>query len=141
MPATNNRQLAKMPAYTVKANIGGERACCEDVALADFVAALGLDGGGVADGDKGDVTVASSGAAWTINASVISTYGRALTVAADAAAARAVLAAAPLASPTFTGTPAAPTASGGTNTTQIATTQFVQSAIAAVVHITADAEL
>lgn len=36
---------------------------------------------------------------------------------------------APLASPTFTGTPAAPTATGGTNTTQIATTAFVTSAI------------
>jgi len=31
-----------------------------------------------------------------------------------------------LASPTFTGTPAAPTAATGTNTTQIATTAFVQ---------------
>lgn len=37
-----------------------------------------------------------------------------------------------LASPTFTGTPAAPTASSGTNTTQIATTAFVQTALAAV---------
>jgi hypothetical protein len=36
---------------------------------------------------------------------------------------------APLASPTFTGTPAAPTATAGTNTTQIATTAFVQTAI------------
>lgn len=36
---------------------------------------------------------------------------------------------APLASPTFTGTPAAPTATGGTNTTQIATTAFVTSAV------------
>jgi len=33
---------------------------------------------------------------------------------------------APLASPTFTGTPAAPTATAGTNTTQIATTAYVQ---------------
>lgn len=33
---------------------------------------------------------------------------------------------APLASPTFTGTPLAPTATAGTNTTQIATTAFVQ---------------
>lgn len=33
---------------------------------------------------------------------------------------------APLASPTFTGTPAAPTAASGTNTTQIATTAYVQ---------------
>lgn len=33
-----------------------------------------------------------------------------------------------IASPTFTGTPAAPTASAGTNTTQLATTAFVQAA-------------
>lgn len=38
---------------------------------------------------------------------------------------------APIASPTFTGTPAAPTAAPGTNTTQIATTAFVQNAISA----------
>lgn len=37
-----------------------------------------------------------------------------------------------LASPTFTGTPAAPTATGGTNTTQLATCQFVQSALLGV---------
>lgn len=36
---------------------------------------------------------------------------------------------APLASPAFTGTPTAPTASAGTNTTQIATTAFVNQAI------------
>ena len=36
-----------------------------------------------------------------------------------------------IASPTFTGTPKAPTAAAGTNTTQIATTAFVQNAIAA----------
>lgn len=36
---------------------------------------------------------------------------------------------APLASPTLTGTPKAPTASQGTNTTQIATTAFVASAV------------
>lgn len=39
---------------------------------------------------------------------------------------------APSASPTFTGTPAAPTASIGTSTTQLATTAFVQAAIATV---------
>ncbi len=37
---------------------------------------------------------------------------------------------APLASPTFTGTPAAPTASPGTNTTQVATTAFVATSYA-----------
>lgn len=39
---------------------------------------------------------------------------------------------APKASPTFTGTPAAPTAATSTNTTQIATTAFVQQEIAAI---------
>lgn len=38
---------------------------------------------------------------------------------------------APLASPGFTGAPTAPTAAAGTNTTQIATTAFVQSAVSA----------
>jgi hypothetical protein len=38
---------------------------------------------------------------------------------------------APLASPTFTGVPAAPTATTGTNTTQLATTAFVQSQMVA----------
>lgn len=36
---------------------------------------------------------------------------------------------APLASPTFTGTPAAPTATAGTNTTQLATTAYVENAV------------
>lgn len=44
---------------------------------------------------------------------------------ANAATARGNLAAAPLASPTFTGTPAAPTAAVDTNTTQLATTAMV----------------
>jgi hypothetical protein len=39
---------------------------------------------------------------------------------------------APLASPTFTGTPAAPTASFGVSTTQLATTAFVQAALQAL---------
>ena len=38
---------------------------------------------------------------------------------------------APIASPVFTGTPSAPTAASGTNTTQIATTEFVQNNIKA----------
>lgn len=40
---------------------------------------------------------------------------------------------APLASPTFTGTPKAPTAAAGTNNTQVATTAFVTSAIATAI--------
>jgi len=39
------------------------------------------------------------------------------------------------ASPTFTGTPAAPTATSGTDTTQLATTAFVQDAVGALVTI------
>lgn len=41
---------------------------------------------------------------------------------------------APLASPALTGTPTAPTAAGGTNTTQIATTAFVQAALPTTVN-------
>jgi hypothetical protein len=44
--------------------------------------------------------------------------------------------AAPLASPTFTGVPAAPTATAGTNTTQIATTAFVTAAVPAFATLT-----
>ena len=43
---------------------------------------------------------------------------------------------APLASPALSGTPTAPTAAAGTNTTQLATTAFVQTANAADVKIT-----
>ena len=46
----------------------------------------------------------------------------------------AIAAKAPIDSPTFTGTPAAPTAVAGTNTTQIATTAFVAAAIAALIN-------
>lgn len=61
------------------------------------------------------------------------TAGSAVPTAITATQAKTLLAiavadvsgAAPLASPTFTGTPAAPTASTGTNTTQVATTAFV----------------
>lgn len=38
-----------------------------------------------------------------------------------------------LASPTFTGTPSAPTAASGTNTTQIATTAFVKTAVSSAI--------
>jgi hypothetical protein len=38
---------------------------------------------------------------------------------------------APIAAPTFTGIPAAPTAAAATNTTQLSTTAFVTTAVAA----------
>ncbi len=46
----------------------------------------------------------------------------------------ALAAKAPLASPALTGAPTAPTASGGTNTTQIATTAFVKAALDALIN-------
>lgn len=68
--------------------------------------------------------------AWVASYSVISFNGRAGAVSLqlnDITAAGG----APLASPTFTGIPAAPTAAPGTNTTQLATTAYVQAAIGA----------
>lgn len=61
----------------------------------------------------------------------VTTFGQSLIDDADATAARATLGAAPLVSPTFTGTPAAPTPAGGDNDTSIATTAFVQGELAA----------
>lgn len=65
-------------------------------------------------------------------APVSSVFGRVGAVAATSGdySVAQVTGAAPLASPTFTGVPAAPTPAGGTNTTQVATTAFVQTAVA-----------
>ena len=61
----------------------------------------------------------------TYAVATLTAAGRALIDDVDAAAQLATLGAAPLAAPTFTGVPAAPTATAGTNTTQVATTAFV----------------
>ena len=70
-------------------------------------------------------------AAATLTTLGISSFAQTLLDDADASTARTTLGAAPVASPTFTGTPAAPTAAVDTNTTQVATTAFVQTQIAA----------
>jgi len=67
----------------------------------------------------------SSGAVWGAITGTLSSQTD-LQAALDAKA--------PLVSPALTGTPTAPTASGGTNTAQVATTAFVQAAIAALVN-------
>lgn len=68
-------------------------------------------------GDKITVTISSSGGG---------TWGSITGTLSDQTDLNTALGLkAPLASPTLTGTPAAPTASAGTNTTQIATTAFV----------------
>jgi hypothetical protein len=70
------------------------------------------------------VTAAVSGSGVT---SFNTRTGAVTLVAADVTSAGGAL----LASPTFTGVPAAPTATAGTNTTQLATTAFVTSAVSA----------
>ena len=91
-------------------------------------------GAGLTGGGTGNVTIAVS--ANGITNSLLATMP-ALTIkgnqsgstaaAADLTVAQlmTMLGAAPIASPSFTGTPLAPTAANGTNTTQIATTQYV----------------
>ncbi|MGD9766594.1 MAG: beta strand repeat-containing protein [Pseudolabrys sp.] len=63
----------------------------------------------------------------------LTSAARLLLAATDAVGQRAVMGAAPLASPALTGTPTAPTAAAGTNTTQLATTAYVQNAVALLV--------
>jgi hypothetical protein len=74
------------------------------------------------------LTSDGSAASWgTVIAGVTSVFGRTGSVVAASGdyTVGQVTGAAPLASPTLTGTPAAPTAAPGTNTTQLATTAFV----------------
>jgi hypothetical protein len=76
---------------------------------------------------KADASAFTSHTANTSNphSTTASQVGAYSTSAADALLA----AKAPLASPTFTGTPAAPTAAAATNTTQVATTAFTAAAV------------
>lgn len=87
--------------------------------------ATGAAGAGVATGGTtGQVLVKSSNTnydtSWTSSPTTITVAQSQVTNLGTDLAAKA-----PLASPTFTGTPAAPTAAADTNTTQIATTAYV----------------
>ena len=132
----------------------------DDADAAAARSTLGLGSAAVAA--TGDFATAAQGttADNALAASAVSTFGGTLIDDADAATARTTLGlgtaavaatgdfataaqgtkaddAAPLASPTLTGTPAAPTAAQATNTTQIATTAFVQSNLTAALLRTA----
>ena len=132
----------------------------DDADAAAARSTLGLGSAAVAA--TGDFATAAQGttADNALAASAVSTFGGTLIDDADAATARTTLGlgtaavaatgdfataaqgtkaddAAPLASPTLTGTPAAPTAAQATNTTQIATTAFVQSNLTATLLRTA----
>jgi hypothetical protein len=84
-----------------------------------------------ASGTAFDVPTLSEAYVYCNGANVIT--GRVITDGANAITSLT----APFASPAFTGTPTAPTASLGTNTTQIATTAFVQQEITALTLIPA----
>lgn len=89
------------------------------------------------------LTAALAGKADDADIPTWSTIGGKPTVVAagaDQAAARTAIGAAPLDSPALTGTPSAPTPAAGDNDTSIATTAFVQAALAAAgaVSITVD---
>ena len=75
----------------------------------------------------GTTTWMYNGTAWVIVLGESSIATGAVTT--DKIAASAVTSAKIAASPSLTGTPLAPTAAGGTNTTQIATTAFVTTAV------------
>ena len=84
----------------------------------------------LASGVSGTLPVANGGSGAATLTGYIKGNGTSAMTANASIPVADVTGAAPLASPTFTGTPVAPTASAGTNTTQVATTEFVTGAVA-----------
>ncbi len=82
----------------------------------------------VTDAEKSTYLGQAASAISTLRNGVASDFDTLLKIAT------AIASKAPLASPVLTGTPLAPTAANGTNTTQLATTAFVQSAIGLLIN-------
>ena len=78
---------------------------------------------------SGTISLSKSNVTNALGFTPLSTTDTAAKATADASGNTITSTYAKLASPTFTGTPKAPTATAGTNTTQIATTAFVQTAV------------
>jgi hypothetical protein len=122
--------LPRMTAVQVAAitnPTSGMMVFCTDCGLASD-GELRISYNGVWQTYKGNVTGNITGTAANVTGTVAVANGG--TGAATATGALTNLGAAPIVSPTFTGTPSAPTATAGTNTTQVATTEFVTGAIA-----------
>jgi hypothetical protein len=100
------------------------------LATCAFVAAAVAAAAGVSsfNGRTGDVTLTSADVASIAVTTFNGRAGAVMLLANDIQAAGGAL----LAGPAFTGAPTAPTAALGTDTTQLATTAFVQAAVAAV---------
>jgi hypothetical protein len=109
LPVANGGTGAATLTGLVKGN--GTGAMTAAVAGTDYVAPSGSITGNAAN-VTGTVAIANGGTGATTATGALTNLG-----------------AAPIASPTFTGTPAAPTATAGTNTTQVATTAFVTNAL------------
>ncbi|MES2959812.1 MAG: hypothetical protein V4792_16605 [Pseudomonadota bacterium] len=114
---------------------GGGAAAAEDVTITDtggYYASADVEGAlqevpAIAAAAVAAVVDMAPGALDTLN-ELAAALGDDANFAATTAAALALKA--PLASPALTGTPTAPTAAPGTNTTQVATTAFVEAAVA-----------
>jgi hypothetical protein len=94
---------------------------------ASLVIAQGSATSALSNGGSGVLSTGSSSGGGTTGVSSFNTRSGAVTLtAADVTSVGAAL----LSSPAFTGTPTGPTAGSGTNTTQLATTAFVGTALA-----------
>ena len=109
---TNNAKtgITSAQASAITANTAKSSNVSTDLGITGTTAARVITS---SDGTNATIPVATTSVSGVMSASQVSTLNNR----------------APLASPTFTGTPAAPTAGSGTNTTQVATTAYVTTAV------------